>query len=172
MSRVTVVGSGFAALTAVRALAKAGGVQITLVSPKAEFQYLPGIIWIPSGLRRAEDLRLPLGDFFQRLGVHHLAAAATGLSADGRVLETSAGPVENDGLIIASGGRFLKKLPGIELAITPCEGIAAAERIKGTHGDSASTAREKAKAGSSQPTATQGAAGSSAAGCRSSVKRR
>ncbi len=130
MSRVTVVGSGFAALTAVRALAKAGDVQITLVSPRAEFQYLPGIIWIPSGLRRPEDLRLPLAGFFHRLGVQHLAAAATGLSADGRVLETSAGPVENDGLIIASGGRFLKKLPGIEHAITPCEGIAAAELIR------------------------------------------
>ena len=130
MSRVTVVGSGFAALTAVRALAKAGDTQVTLVSPQAEFQYLPGIIWIPSGLRRPEDLRLPLADFFRRLGVQHLAAAATGLSADGRVLETSAGPVENDGLIIASGGRFLKKLPGIEHAITPCEGIAAAERIR------------------------------------------
>ncbi len=130
MSRVTVVGSGFAALTAVRALAKAGDVQITLVSPRAEFQYLPGIIWIPSGLRRPEDLRLPLAAFFRRLGVQHLAAAATGLSADGRVLETSAGPVENDGLIIASGGRFLKKLPGIEHAITPCEGIAAAELIR------------------------------------------
>lgn len=130
MHRVTVVGSGFAALTAARALAKADGVQITLVSPRPEFQYLPGTIWIPSGLRRPEDLRLPLDGFFRRLGVRHLAAEATGLSADGRTLETSAGPVANDGLIIASGGRFLKKLPGIEHAITPCEGIDAAVRIR------------------------------------------
>jgi len=130
MHRVTLVGSGFAALTAARALAKAGGVQVTLVSPRAEFVYLPGLIWIPSGLRRAEDLRLPLDPLFRRLGIRHLAAEARGLSADGRVLETSAGPLENDGLIIASGGRFLKKLPGIEHAITPCEGIAAAERIR------------------------------------------
>ena len=48
----------------------------------------------------------------------------------GRPLETTGGPIENDGLIIASGGRFLKKLPGIEHAITPCEGIAAAEPIR------------------------------------------
>jgi len=130
MHRVTLIGSGFAALTAARALAKAGGVQVTLVSPKAEFVYLPGLIWIPSGLRRAEDLRLPLAPFFRRLGIQHLVAEARGLSANGRVLETSAGPLENDGLIIASGGRFLKKLPGIEHAITPCEGIAAAERIR------------------------------------------
>lgn len=130
MPRVTVVGAGFAALTAVRALHKAGGIQISVVSPKAEFVYLPGLIWIPSGRRRAEDLRLPLDPFFRRLGVEHRAAEALSLSADGRVLETSAGPLENDGLIIASGGRFIKKLPGIEHAITPCEGIAAAERLR------------------------------------------
>ncbi|MGB7550752.1 MAG: FAD/NAD(P)-binding oxidoreductase [Chromatiaceae bacterium] len=130
MPRVTVVGAGFAALTAVRALHKAGGIQISVVSPKAEFVYLPGLIWIPSGRRRAEDLRLPLDPFFRRLGVEHRAEEALSLSADGRVLETSAGPLENDGLIIASGGRFIKKLPGIEHAITPCEGIAAAEHIR------------------------------------------
>jgi sulfide:quinone oxidoreductase len=46
------------------------------------------------------------------------------------VLETSAGEVTNDALIICSGGRFIKKLPGIEHAITPCEGIDAAMRIR------------------------------------------
>ncbi len=130
MPSVTVVGSGFAALTAVRALHQAGGIQIRVVSPKAEFVYLPGLIWIPAGLRRAEDLRLPLDTWFRRLRVEHRAGEALGLSADGRVLETSAGPVENEGIIIASGGRFIKKLPGIEYAITPCEGIVAAERIR------------------------------------------
>ena len=68
MPRVTVVGAGFAALTAVRALHKAGGIQISVVSPKAEFVYLPGLIWIPSGRRRAEDLRLPLDPFFAAWG--------------------------------------------------------------------------------------------------------
>jgi sulfide:quinone oxidoreductase len=43
---------------------------------------------------------------------------------------TSAGEIANDALVIATGGRFLKKLPGIEHAITPCEGITAAERIR------------------------------------------
>ncbi len=131
MPRITIIGSGFAALTAVRTLRKQDAqAEITLISPKPEFLYLPGLIWIPSGLRTGADLRIPLENFFQRMGVKHLAGEATGLSADGRTLETSAGTLENDGLIIASGGRFLKKLPGIEQAITPCEGIAAAERIR------------------------------------------
>ena len=34
-----------------------------------------------------------------------------------------------DGLIIGTGGRFIKKLPGIEHAIIPCAGIEAAEKL-------------------------------------------
>ena len=119
MQRVTIVGSGFAALTAVKTLRSQGdSIEITLVSPKAEFHYLPGSIWIPSGIRQPEDLIIPLQPFFARMGVRHLAAEAIGLSEDGRTLQTTQGDVENDGLIIASGGRFIKKLPGIEHAIT------------------------------------------------------
>lgn len=131
MKRITIVGSGFGALTAAQWLRKqSADAELTIVSPRAEFIYLPGLIWIPSGLRRSEQLRIDLGPFLKRVRARHLAAEAIGLSDDGRVLETSAGQVENDGLIIASGGRFIKKLPGIEHAITPCEGIAAAETIR------------------------------------------
>lgn len=131
MNKITIVGSGFAALTAVRTLRKSDPqAEITVVSPKAELVYLPGTIWIPSGLRKAEDLRVPLDNFYRRMRVQHLRTEATGLKDQGRTLLTSAGEVANDGLIIASGGRFIKKLPGIEHSITPCEGIAAAEHIR------------------------------------------
>ncbi len=131
MHRVTIVGSGFAALTAVRSIKESGvATDVTVVSPRAEFVYYPGLIWVPSGLRSGADLRIPLGKYFRRMGVAHVAAEATGLSEGGRLLRTSHAPVSNDGLIVASGGRFIKKLPGIEHAITPCEGIAAAERIR------------------------------------------
>ncbi len=130
-NRITIVGSGFGALTATQWLRKSDPkAEITVVSPQPEFVYLPGLIWIPSGLRKAEQLRVDLGAFFKRTRAVHLAAEATGLSNDGRVLQTTTGPLENDGLIIASGGRFIKKLPGIEHAITPCEGLTAAEKIR------------------------------------------
>jgi sulfide:quinone oxidoreductase len=130
MYRITIVGSGFAALTAVqRAKETSPHSQITVVSPRAEFVYYPGLIWVPSGLRSGEDLRLSLKNFFRRMGVTHLAGEATGLRDGGRILDTTAGEVVNDGLIIASGGRFLKKLPGIEHALTPCEGVSAAQQI-------------------------------------------
>jgi sulfide:quinone oxidoreductase len=130
-SRITIVGSGFGALSVVREIRQRDTqVEITLVSPRNELHYLPGIIWIPSGLRQRHQLVVPLASFFGRMNVRHLQAEALGLSADGRTLETTAGPVTNDGLVIASGGRFIKKLPGIEHAITPCEGIASAEAIR------------------------------------------
>jgi len=131
MKKVHIVGSGFAALTAVRTLRKSNSdIEITLISPKAEFHYLPGTIWIPCHLRKPEDLIIPLDNFFQRMNVKHLAAEATGLKDNGRVLVTTAGEVENDALIICTGGRFIKKLPGIEHAITPCEGVEATVQIR------------------------------------------
>jgi len=131
MQRITIVGSGFGALTAVQRLRETGyKAEITVVSPKPEFVYYPGLIWVPAGLRTGDDLRIDLKTFFRRMGVTHVAASATGLRDGGRTLTTSERDIPNHGLIIASGGRFIKKLPGIEHAITPCEGIAAAEAIR------------------------------------------
>lgn len=131
MTRITIIGAGFGALTAVRKVRESDpDIGIDVIAPKAEFVYLPGLIWIPTGLRKASDLIIPLDRFFARMKVDFHPATVTGLRDGGRTVETDRGEVANDGLIIASGGRFIKKLPGIEHAITPCEGIAAAERIR------------------------------------------
>jgi sulfide:quinone oxidoreductase len=131
VKRITIIGTGFAALAAVRKLrALDPGAEITVIGRKAEFIYLPSLIWIPSGLRQPGDLVVPLESFFRRMRVKFHPGEATALKDGGRVVLTDAGEVENDGLIIASGGRFIKKLPGIEHAITPCEGVAAAIKIR------------------------------------------
>ena len=131
MNKITIIGAGFAALSAVRQLRKQNrDVEITVIAPRAELHYLPGIIWIPNGLRTREDLTIDLANFFQRMNVKFHQGNVTGLRDAGRIVETDNGEVSNDGLIIASGGRFIKKLPGIEHAITPCEGISAAEKIR------------------------------------------
>ena len=130
-AHIVVLGTGFGALSTVRAV-RAGGCTdpITMIGPRAELHYLPGTIWIPSGLRTRADLVVPLGNFFQRMNVQHHQASVTGLSDDGRVVHTTAGDVANHALVIASGARFIRKLPGIEHAIVPCEGIDAAERVR------------------------------------------
>jgi sulfide:quinone oxidoreductase len=129
--RIVILGAGFAALTAVRELRKRSSqAHITLVAPKAEFVYLPSLIWIPSGLRKGSDLILPLDRFLRDHNVEFIAGRVTGLKDGGRSVLTDSGEIANDALIIATGGRFIKKLPGIEHALTLCEGVASAEAIR------------------------------------------
>lgn len=129
--RITVVGAGFAGLTALRTLRRhAPDAELTLVAPEAALHYLPGTIWIPAGLRSRADLVVPLDGFLRRERIAFHCARATGLSADARTLHTDAGDVANDGLILATGARFIRKLPGIEHAIIPCEGVDAGEAIR------------------------------------------
>ena len=131
MKKITIIGAGFAGLSAVRKLRKLDKhCEITLIAPRAELHYLPSLIWVPSGLRKREDIIVPLNNFFRRTNIIFHQASVTGLRNGGRVVETDDGDISNDGLIIASGGRFIKKLPGIEHVITPCEGIEAAEKIR------------------------------------------
>lgn len=128
---ICILGAGFAALTAVRELREhAPDARITVIAPRAEFIYLPSLIWIPTGLRRSEQLRVPLGPFFARHEVRHVPASVTAVLDGGRRVVTDAGEYRNDALLIATGGRFIRKLAGIEHALTLCEGIAAAERIR------------------------------------------
>jgi sulfide:quinone oxidoreductase len=128
---IAVLGSGFAALTAVRELRRRDrNVRITLVAPRAELMYYPSLIWVPSGLRRSADLTIDVSGFLVEHDVTFHAGRVTGLTEGGRTVLTDSGTIANDALLIASGGRFLKALPGIEHALTICEGASAAEAIR------------------------------------------
>jgi len=128
--RISILGSGFAALTAARELRRrAPHARISLISPRAEFVYLPSLIWVPPEIRRGADLILPLAPFLRKHRIEHLAHNVTGLTDGGRTVITEQGEIANDALLIATGGRFLKGMPGIEHALTLCEGVAAAEAI-------------------------------------------
>ena len=128
---ITIIGAGFAALTAIKEIRKNNkSIGITLIAPKAEFIYLPSLIWIPSGQRKGDDLRIDLMAFFNKHNVNFNAGTVTAIQDSGRTVVTDNGDIKNDALLIASGGRFIKKLPGIENAITICEGIEAAEKMR------------------------------------------
>ena len=128
---IHILGAGFAALAAAKELRRLlPTAEISLIAPKAEFVYLPSLIWIPSGLRRGEDLIRPLQPLLERLKVGFITGRVTGIKQDGRTVVTDQGEFTNKALVIATGGRFLKKLPGIEHALTLCEGVEAAENIR------------------------------------------
>ena len=128
---ITILGTGFAAMTAIKQIRKqAPESNITVIAPQKKMVYLPSIVWIPSGLKKGSDLIVNLENFFRKQKVKFLEGSVQNITNDGRTVITAHGEVHNDGLIIATGGRFIKKLPGIEHVITPCEGIKAAEEIK------------------------------------------
>lgn len=129
--RISIIGAGFAALSAARRVRRLdAAADITLIAPRPELIYLPSLIWLPSRTRKAADLIVPLDKFLRAHDIRFVAGEANGLEEGGRTVLTSTGPIKNDGLILACGGRFMKKLPGIEHAILPCEGIAPVERLR------------------------------------------
>ncbi|MFN3507135.1 MAG: NAD(P)/FAD-dependent oxidoreductase [Allorhizobium sp.] len=130
MARITVLGSGFGALTTIREL-RCNGVEdeIVVISPRDELHYLPSSIWLPAGLRQGNALKVPLAQFFREHRVEHVMASVIGLADTGRLVITDRGEYRTDQLVIATGGRFIRKLPGIEHALVPCEGIAVGEEI-------------------------------------------
>ena len=88
--RIVILGAGFAALTAVREMRKRSPeARLTLVAPKAEFVYLPSLIWIPSGLRKGSDLILPLDRFLKDHQVEFVAGRVSGLRDGGRTANAS-----------------------------------------------------------------------------------
>ena len=92
MNKITILGSGFGALTTIRELRRLKvDAEITVISPRDELHYLPSSIWIPTGLVNGEDLKVPLTRFFKRKNVRFIQASATGLADGGRTVITDAG---------------------------------------------------------------------------------
>jgi sulfide:quinone oxidoreductase len=130
VTKIAVLGAGFGGLTVVRELRRRRvDAEITVIAPRDELHYVPSAIWIPPGLRKGADLRAPLRPFFARHAARFVQASARGLREGGRIVETDVGDIGNDHLVIATGGRFLRKPQGLEHALVPCEGIAVGEEI-------------------------------------------
>ncbi len=126
MHKIVILGSSFAALTAVKSLRKQGWKEpIVLIAPRPVIFYYPSLIWIPAGLRDESSLTIELEDFFDRNDVEYHRGKVSSLDPENRqVLLETGDKIHFDSLIIGAGGRFIKKLPGIEHVYTPCEGYA------------------------------------------------
>ncbi len=123
MKQIVIAGSGFAGAAAVQALRGEGcSAPITLVAPQPELFYYPSLIWVSAGLRSKRDLSVPLASFFRRYGVDYVQGSVTGLDAGAGRVRTTAGEMAYQRVVITTGGRYIKKLPGLEHAFIPCEG--------------------------------------------------
>ncbi len=123
MHHIVIAGAGFAACTAIKTLRKRGFKgKISMAAPRAELFYYPSLIWVPAGKRSYQDLVVPLHDFLKKNNVEYIQSSVTGIDAANKVLQLETGSIDNDGLIIATGGRYIRKLPGIEHAKIACSG--------------------------------------------------
>lgn len=123
MKHILICGAGFAAATAVKTLRKQGfDGRISLLAPKPELFYYPSLIWVPSGQRSEKDLRVDLSGLLNKHKVDYIQGRVTGLKAESQTLLYDSGEIHYDALIIATGGRYLRKLPGIDQAHIVCAG--------------------------------------------------
>jgi sulfide:quinone oxidoreductase len=123
MKNVVIAGAGFAACTAVKTLRKQGYCdRITLIAPRAELFYYPSLIWVPAGRRDYQDLLVPLDNFLRANEVDFVAASIESADAKNNKVIAAGKEIAYDALIIATGGRYIRKLPGIEHACIACAG--------------------------------------------------
>lgn len=66
--KIVVIGSNFAGLTAAVKLKNDLGDEheIIVLSKEEKFLFLPSLIWLPFGLRSAEDITFPLEPIYQK----------------------------------------------------------------------------------------------------------
>jgi len=116
-SRVVVLGSSFAGMSAALELKKRVGDrhEIVVLDPRPDFTFIPSLIWLPFGLRRPEDITFPLAPMYARKGIRFINEAATKVDLADHIVTISSGDeISYDRLFIGTGPRLaFEKVPGL-----------------------------------------------------------
>ncbi len=124
MATVVVMGGNFAGITAAletRRRLKHGDHRVIVVANREHFLFVPSLIWVPFGEREIEDITLPLAPILEEHNVEFVHATATKILPDEHSIETTAGPIEYDYLVIATGPKLDYSVPGTN----PKDGMAS-----------------------------------------------
>jgi sulfide:quinone oxidoreductase len=115
--RVLVIGSSFAGMTAALEVRKRVGDrhEIVVLDPRPDFTFIPSLIWLPFGLRDAEDVTFALAPMYAKKGIRFVNEAATRIDTAGRTVTTSSGEeISYDRLLIGTGPRLaFEKVSGL-----------------------------------------------------------
>src|SRR6516225_9811766 len=104
--RIVIVGSSFAGLTAALEVRKLVGDrhEIVVLDPRDHFTFIPSLIWLPFGLRDAEDVTFPLAPMYGKKGIRFINEAAAKIDPVGRTVTTDSGEeLAYDRLFIGTG---------------------------------------------------------------------
>ena len=109
MKEIVVIGGNFAGLTAAFEMKRRmkGEVHVTVVSKIRDFVYIPSLIWVPFGRRRAEDITFDIETPLARKGIdfRHDEVVKILPEAD-RIQLKGGGELAYDQLVIAAGAQF------------------------------------------------------------------
>jgi sulfide:quinone oxidoreductase len=85
MSRIVILGAGISGHTAAMRLRErlGKGHEIVVVSPNANWNWIPSNIWVGVGLMTAKDVTFPLAPVYRKLGITFGQAKATGIYPEG-----------------------------------------------------------------------------------------
>jgi sulfide:quinone oxidoreductase len=115
-SQVLVVGGSFAGLNAAYALKRAlkDNVDVTVVSRQPDFVFIPSLIWVLTGKRRAKQVTFAIEPKLAKKGIRFVKARVDAIDPVGQTLTTENGPMRYDYLILATGPKLeWDAIPGL-----------------------------------------------------------
>ena len=116
---VLVLGGNFAGVSAALEVKRKlkQDAKVTVISPSEKFLYVPSLIWVPFGKRKVKDISFDVGPMLEKKGVHFIKDRAGKIRPEENLVETEAGELKYDYLIVATGvGLKFDILPNLDPA--------------------------------------------------------
>lgn len=121
MTHVVIVGAGIAGVPAAYAIKSrlAPNDQVTVVSDRAYFNFVPSNPWIAMGWRNRSDIAFPIDPFLEARGIHFVMQGLTQIHAANNQIELADGSRLNyDYLVLAVGSApAYEEVPGMDPAL-------------------------------------------------------
>ncbi|MEZ5102106.1 MAG: FAD-dependent oxidoreductase [Thermoleophilia bacterium] len=114
--RVVVLGSSFGGLTGALELREHLGdrAEITVIDRRDHFTFIPSLIWVPFGIRSAEDVTFPLAPMYERKGIRFVHDRVERVDLEAQTVVAANGEHPYDRLLVATGPKLdFAAIPGI-----------------------------------------------------------
>lgn len=117
MARIVILGAGIGGVPMAYEMKEAVGQhhEVIVISNSPTFHFVPSNVWVPTGWRTAEALKIELAPVLQSKGIAFIQKAASSIDPDNnQVILDDQSAVPYDFLIIATGPRLaFDEIPGL-----------------------------------------------------------